>query len=361
LGFRVLDEALFLKAMYVSGRDDPALGANVGVTPSFGSRQGHVASLAEETKLFNGLLGFRAEIAFSSYDGDLHDTAGAARDTAWNAGTAFTLGPLRIDAIYRFIGRNFNSVGLQYLANDRRGPDATILFAAGPVSLQGQLTLLRDNVDEVADRPTTHFATGGVAAAVTVSPSLSLNLSGRISGQDTSGGTPGSPVQDAQTKDVSGGLNWTLGPTSSLNLTLTASDLRSPSNPASDTKGLTLNLGGSFMSERLIFTPTLGLTRSDNPGGAGKSTTVSAFVSGEVFVFSRVLSVLVSGAFNRMEMSVLSLTKTMDAVGGINFYPGRLFGVENLLLTIRGNYRTSDLGGKKLSDSRVLAQADIAF
>jgi hypothetical protein len=361
-GFSLFQEAFTLRAIALTGKDDPALAANVAGSQSLQSRRGNVLALTQETKLFGNALDLKAEFAHSSYDPDLNDESGARADNAWSAGGTLNLGALTLGTIYRSIGRNYNSIGLQFMANDRRGWDSNFLLGLGALSLQGQFTVQHDNIDADPARLTTKARGASLSLNLAASQVIGLSVGYRLTGQTTYQGALETEGQDMATNEVSAGINLTLSPSASLNLALTSSALRSPANPAGDTTGLTLNIGGSFRAgEWLVFMPTFGLTRSETDLSGEVNTTLSAMVSGELFLFPKVLSLLATGSFNRMEMSVLSLTKTMDVVGGINFYLGQLIHVNNLLLTVRGSYRTNEMSGTRINDSRILAQTDFAF
>lgn len=361
-GFTLFQDKFTLRAIALTGKDDPSLAANVAGSQILQSRQGNVLALTQETKLFGNVLDLKAEFAHSSYDQDLTDSLGAKPDNAWSAGGTLSLGPLTLGAIYRSVGHDYNSIGLQFLANDRSGWDSNLLLSLGAVSLQGQFTLQHDNLAEDPGRPTTKARGAMLNFNLAASQAVGITLGYRLTGQTTYQGEFETNGQDMTTNEISAGLNLTLSPSITLNLALTTSALRSPANPSGDTTGLTLNIGGSFRAgEWLTFMPTFGLTRAETDLSGEVTTTFSAMVSGELFLFPKVLSLLVTGSFNRMEMSVLSLSKSVDLLGGINFYLGQLIHVNNLLLTVRGGYRRNDMSGIRTNDSRILAQTDFAF
>ncbi len=361
-GLRLFGEGLSLRAIYVTGRDDPSRAANAAVSSSLQSREGDAWAVMQETSLFRSAVKLRAEFARSRYDGDTGDEAGAAPDTAWSAGASLSLGRLSLNGTYRFIGRTFNSVGLQYLANDRQGVDANLLWSLGPFSLQGQVTAQRDNVESDDERPTTEGLSGNASVNLALGSKLSLTAGLRASDQKSRQGGASDLLQDAATLEYSGGLAWTASSALSLNLTLTRSSLKSETNPTGDIRGMTLNIGGSLRAgEALMISPTFGLTRSESLATGAVDTTLNAFLNGEVFFIPRVLSILLSGSFNRMAQAVVSVSRAVDATGGINFYLGKLIKVNSLLLTVRGSYRRQEYGGQPVTDTRIYGQADIAF
>ena len=74
-GFTLFQDRFTLRAVALTGKDDPSLAANVAGSQILQSRQGNVLALTQETKLFGSALDLKAEFAHSSYDQDLADGA----------------------------------------------------------------------------------------------------------------------------------------------------------------------------------------------------------------------------------------------------------------------------------------------
>ena len=126
MGYKFLRDMISLKAIYLAGKDDPNQGVNVGFSSFVQTRKGSVASLAEETYLFQNRLILTGEVAQSRFDENAQDEEGSKTDLAWKLGGNVSSGVLTTGAIYRRIGGDFNSIGFPYFTNDREGVEANI-------------------------------------------------------------------------------------------------------------------------------------------------------------------------------------------------------------------------------------------
>jgi hypothetical protein len=242
-GVKLFQDMLSLKAVYLDGQDDPSQAANLGVSSTYQTRKGSVFSVSQETRLFKSVLSLKAEYARSSYDADMNDGLGPTPDHAFSLGGGITWGGVALNATYRFIGRTFNSIGLQYMTADRKGVDLSLLASLGPLSFQGQYASQHDNTDAQIDRPTTRGTSGNATLNFALSQTISLTGSYRLLGQDTRQDGVETPFPDSTTHEWSGGFNLALSPAFTVNAMLTGSRLENESNPAGNTNALTLNVG----------------------------------------------------------------------------------------------------------------------
>jgi len=75
--YRFFMDNLQVKALYLSGKDDPGNGSNVGYSDFYQSRKGSVVALTEEMYLFDRSFNLSGEFARSHHDGDLDDELGS--------------------------------------------------------------------------------------------------------------------------------------------------------------------------------------------------------------------------------------------------------------------------------------------
>jgi hypothetical protein len=361
-GIKLFEDVLALKAVYLDGQDDPNQAANLGVSSSYQTRKGNVFSISQETHLFKNVLSLKAEYAHSSYDADLSDGLGPTPDHAYTLGGGITLGGVALNATYRFIGRTFNSVGLQAMTADRKGLDLNLLVAAGPVSFQGQFTTQKDNTDAQIDRPTTRGVTGNATLNLALSQTVSLIGSYRLLVQDTLQEEVEAPLPDSTTHEWSGGFNLALSPSFMVNATLTDSRLVSESDSSMNTSALTLNVGLMLKAgEILTLGPTLGLSRAETAATGETSTILNGFLTAEFFFVPKILSLQCAGSFNRTTAIIMASSRAIDFLGGLNCYLGQLFGLGNCVLGAKGQWTENVTGGQKVRTTRLLAQATLAF
>jgi hypothetical protein len=364
-GYKFFGEALALKAVFVTGKDTPARAANVAMPADFAGysgREGRVVAVTEETRLLRNLFNLKAEFASSRYDADTQDPAGAASDNAYTLGGGLAAGFLNAAVTYRYIGRDFNSIGLPYIAANRRHLEATFGLARGPFSLTGVVRTQRDNVQDDPLAATTRDQGGDLNLSVALSTRAQLMFGYRRGRQTTDPGATSMFSQDSATDELTGTMNVMLGASSSVNVSVVSSTLDSRANPETAGSALTVNLGAALRAgEILSLSPMMGVSRRKDKLTGAALNTYNALAVGEIFVLPRAWSVVLSASYNRADMPAGPANEMLDALAGLNFYFNRLLKVEGLLLGLKGNYRQLDAAGVRTSEWRALAQVDFAF
>ncbi len=364
VGYKFLKDAVSLKAVYLSGKDDPTRGINVSESYfNARGRKGNVFALIEETSLFRNKLTLGAEYARSEFDGDISDSSGSRRDSAWRVGGTFRSGIVQAGAVYRFIGGAFNPIGFQYFANDRRGLEANIGLSKGRFSLSGAFQAQQDNVKDDPERDTTENMNGNLSFMWNVSDKVSLNLGYQRSEQDTSreNATPLFP-QDSTTDQVSGAVMVTFSPSASLNLQLANATASSKSSPQGNNTGLNFNLGGAFrMGSRLCFAPTLGYANAKNKFTGERQLTYNSFLTAEVTIVPEWFTTSVQGGYSRSDNGSMGKSDSLNVSGMLSLLLKKLIKAGTVTLSVRGNYGRTKMTGYSNTISAILAQCDFAF
>jgi hypothetical protein len=364
-GYKFFGEALALKAIFVTGKDTPSRGANVGMPDDFAGyagREGRVVALTEETRLFQNLFNLKAEFANSSYDADTQDPAGATGDNAYTLGGGLAAGFLNAAVTYRYIGRDFNSIGLPYIAGNRRHLEASFGLAHGPFSLSGVVRTQRDNVKDDPLSATTRDQGGDLNLSVALSTRAQLMFGYRRGRQKSDPGLSSAFSQDSATDELTGTMNVMLGTSSSVNLSVISSSLDSRASPEMAGSALTVNLGAALRAgEILSLSPMMGVSLKKDKLTGATLNTYNGLAVGELFVLPRAWSMFFSASFNRADLSGGSTNDMLDLLAGLNFYFNRLIKVEGLLLAFKGNYRQLEAAGVRTTEWRALAQVDFAF
>jgi len=361
-GYKLFSDALGLKAVYVAGKDNPRQGLNVGVPSAFTPRMGDVAALIEETHLFKQSLNLRAEFASSRYDGDLGDESGRATDMAYQVAGDVRVGGLTAGARYRYIGRDFNSVGLAYLANDQKGWESSLSFITGVISLQGMYSREQDNVKNDPNRATTKSQNSQIACTLNLSSKLTLNGGYRRNDQASFLGGLAAQLQDGLTNEVSGGASWMPSPSASMNGTVVDSKITSKNNPGLNTQALTVNAGGCFRAgEVFIVSPSVSWSRSVFPSLGTTAYSGNGNLTLELWLMRQVFSLAFYGTGSRADTPGAGLSRMLDLTAALSFQLGNLIKFRTITLALRGNYNRQDLAGKKITDTRVYLQGDLAL
>jgi hypothetical protein len=361
-GYKFLKDKLTLKAVYLAGKDDPNQGANVGFSEYFEARKGNVFALMQESNLFQDRLNIKAEFGRTSYDGNLSDDEEAVSGTAFNIGGNFSQGAINLGTNYRYVGKDFNSIGFQSFTNDRESYDANMGIVYKKVNLSASFTAEHDNVKNDPTGLTTNNKNGIVNLSLGLSDNVSLDLGYNRNKQKTFQGDVEMSLQDSLTNEYKSGLNFTLSPSANLSLSLTNSYLSSVSDPTNDMSTVAFNLTGSFRAGKILsLNPTFGYTKADKKNVSGDSQTVSSFLSGEVIIIPQLLSFFFSSSFNRMEMSALDVTKTIEFGGGLNLKLDQLIKIGSLTFILKGNYNRTKISDILESNYSLLLQMDFSF
>jgi hypothetical protein len=364
-GYRILGQALFLKALFITGKDIPTQGVNIGLPedlPGAGGRQGQVLAVVEESRLWADRLSFKAEFARCRYDADLDDQSEPVAGNAFLVSTGLSSGILTAGLNYRFVDRNFNSIGLQALANDRSSWEAMLGLSRGIFSLTGSFVGQRDNVSNDPQSATTSNLDGSLSLSLAVTPQAQIVLGARLGKQATDPGSGGAFAQDSATSEFSGSLNLMIGLSSSINLAVASSRLASQAAPETDGSTLTLNLGGSLQAgEWLNLCPSLGFSQRREKLTGRRFDTFNALTVGELFFMPKAWSMFLSASFSRADVPDGLASTTLDLTGGLNLYLNQFIKVEGLLLSLKGNYQFMDMVGMETTDWKALAQCDVSF
>jgi hypothetical protein len=366
-GYRILGDALYLKALFITGRDSPSQAVNAVIpeeVPGAGGRQGQVLAVTEESRLWSNLLTLKGEFARSRYDADLDDPAGPIWGNAFTLGTGLASGVLTAGLTYRYVDRDFNSIGLQYLANNRSGLEATVGLTRDIFNLTGSLVTQRDNVADDPTSATTSNFDGSLNMSLAVTPKAQIVLGYHAGCQKTEPGSSPTLPQDSVTDEYSGSFNLMVGESSSFNLTVTSSCLHSQASPETEGSALTLNLGGSLRAgEWLSLSPTLGVSTRMETFTGHRSDTLSAMAVSEVFFLPQVCSMFFTGSYSLSSLPGMGgmPSQTLDLNGGLNIYLNRLVKVEGLLLSLKGNFGSNEAQGVRTTNWRALAQCDLSF
>ncbi|MBN1222844.1 MAG: hypothetical protein JXB23_06315 [Candidatus Aminicenantes bacterium] len=364
VGYKLFNDVLSMKAVYIAGKDDPSRGVNVGSADFFKKREGNVVSVIEEANLWQNRVNLTAEFAHSNYDEDLDDQAGTKSDNAWKIGGNFNYGRLTLGANYSYVGADFNSIGYQYFTNDRKGLQTNIGYSFGNFSIMGGYNFSRDNLDNDASQYTTENQDGNLGFQWNISSKLSFNVGYRRSKQDTSGGNSEWEAfnQDSLANEFSGNLNVFLSQSVSLNFSAVNSRLSSQNNPAADSSNMTLNLGGSFRAgQTFSLSPSLGYSQMKNLFTNEITHNYNTFLISEIFFWPETLSTTLSGSFSRMDGGAANRSDSYNVSGDINFYLSKVLHLGNMVLSLRGLYNKTDMPGFSNSTYSILAKFDFAF
>lgn len=366
LGSRFWKDRLSFKVVYVAGKDDPSLGSNVGVMWGGMARQGRVLAFLPIISLFSNKVTLGGEYAESRYDGNLEDDQDALRGTAWRLSGSALLGSFNLSANFRRISPQFNPIGFSYFANDRKIYDANLGLNLGRVNLSGSYLEARDNVDDKPNLTTTKNRNANLNLIWTLSNPFSFNFNLKYDSQDSSiiEGEVFSP-QDSQGLQLSGALNWILGRTGNITLSLTNARLSSASNPQLDNRNLTANLSGAFrIGNWLTLMPTLGYSGINMPAQDERQKMLNSFLLAEVWFIPQIVSVSFNGSYSQTEAGSPGISRFLNLEGNLNLNVQKWvpwIQVSSLVLSLRSSYNRSEMQGYIRDYTAWFGQLDLSF
>lgn len=367
LGYSFFDEKLSLKAVYLAGRDDPGEGKNVAGS-FLETKEGEVFSLVPELKLFQDKLHLRGELAQSRFDDNLEDEEGKKEDTAWSVGSTLSYPLFTLGGTYRYIGKDFNSVGNQFYSlftNDRKGYDAWLQIPLGRIGLDLTYKNEEDNVDDDPTYLTSYDENESATLFWDVSDRASLILGYGQNRQETFTDENKEVLfQDSFTKDTWVGLNFFLSPGVSVNVSLTDSYLSSTIDPSRNTSTLTANLGGSLgLGKILSLSPNLSYTTSRVEVSGIETKMYSSFLSGELAIIPELLSISTTGSFTRNEQSLENITTDYTNISAsLNWYlKWRLLGLDSAVLSLRWDSEETKSEASLDKSERFMLESSFSF
>ncbi len=363
VGYRLFQNAVNLKAVYLNGRTDPSRGVNVGSSDFYTKSKGSVFALVEETYLFENRLNLGGEIARSDSDFNLDDNEGSQQGTAWKVMGSFAYGVFNLSGTYNYVDRNFNSIGYQYFTNDRQSHGVNLGLNWSKINVTGGYMSARDNVADDPSRYTTSNDNANVNLMWNPLTWLSINLGYQRDQQNTAMESGFDPfIQDSITDQFSGSFFFNVSPFVQFNLSATNADLNSENNPQYANTNLTLNLGGNFRyREWITLIPNLGYSENENKFMQEKMQIYNAFLTTELIFIPSLLSASVSGGYSQTEMRSYGTSSNINATLSLNSYLDSLIKVGQLILALRGNYSSMESPGFSDSFLTLGIQADFSF
>jgi hypothetical protein len=362
-GYCLFQNAVNLKAVYLSGKTDPSRAVNVGSADFYTKSKGSVFALVEETYLFENRLSLGGEIARSDYDHNVDDSEGSQQGTAWKVMGSFAYGVFNLSGNYNYVDRNFNSIGYQYFTNDRQSHGVNLGLNWNKINVAGGYMASRDNVVDDPSRYTTSNDNANVSLMWNPLAWLSINLGYQRDAQNTAMESGYDPfIQDSVTDQFSGSFYFNVSPFVQFNLSATNADLSSENNPQYANTNLTLNLGGNFRyKDWLALIPNLGFSENENKFVQEKMQTYNAFLTTELTFIPQLLSASVSGGYSQTEMSSSGTSSNINATLSLNSYLDSLIKVGQLILALRGNYSSTEMPGFSDSFLTIGIQTDFSF
>ncbi|MGB9006864.1 MAG: hypothetical protein WCB96_14160 [Candidatus Aminicenantales bacterium] len=362
-GFSLFQGGLNLKAIFITGKDDPFKAGNGGFWPLAAPRQGNVLAVAEESSLFSGRFRLNAEFASSRYDKDTQDAEGAISDSAWRISAGYRTDKFEIGGGYRRLGPDFNSIAQPFFTADRAGMNASAALTLESFRLSARFANERNNVGDDPNVSTSRNTTGGADLGISIGRSADLQV-----GYDRTWQKAGPDQfflgnEELLKSGLRGSLVINPSPSTGLTFSAQLENVTCKQAPEKDGRSFGLNFGASFRAgERFTFNPALSYNLYDNVSTGEKTHSQGVFASGNLYLVPAFVSLSFTGSYNRAALPGGDVTQTTAFEGGLNLERRGLGGFATIILSIGGSFVKNVGGGvSSPADTRIFVKADIAL
>lgn len=361
-GFSLADKLFSFKTVFLSGKDDPALGINNASAIWMKPREGTVFSFLPELRMLNGAFHLSSEIALSRIDRDTTDSLAALNGLAWRVNGKVTAAGLDVDGYFRRVDKDFDTIGQPFLSADRQGFGLSAAYLLGKIRLSAAY---RDektagSVDPLEVLSRDRRIEAGVSVALGGQSSLQVGYN--HAAQEATQNNQILPEGALSRDGVNAALDVRLSPAAAFRIDGQWDAITSDAAPDKEGQTLSIGGGGSFGDGRVLsLGPGVRFTRVRNPQTQEETKVFNAFVNGRLAVVPDWLSVNAACSYNDISLpgGVTSSVWMID--GGLSLESGRLLGSRRLGLSLRGSLTSGTQGGTSQSDYRLYLRFELAI
>jgi len=295
----LFEDRLKLKTIYVDGGEE---GSSFGIYTDGGLREGDVLGVVAQAQLLEGRLSIDGEYDIAEFDGDTSDKFGSETDRAWNVRASGYLDSFNYQALYEYVGPDYEVVGNQNLQRDLEGFNVMAGMNRDVHAINLSVARYEDNVDEDDLFPQVVSSMASIDYSLAKFPTLPMGLNYQKSILDTSMVPEfGFPLK-THTDVVGARINylldkWNFG----FNVSYSKQDDKTPFDY--DSSAQMYNLAPVYYSECFTFAPNLAFNRSTNETTDVDTDTYTITLDVRGSLFQQAVSYELAGTFNRMEMS----------------------------------------------------------
>lgn len=230
------------------------------------------------------------------------------------------------------------------------------------LSLDAALFLEQTNVADEPDLPTSRQTTGRINLNWLISPATSLQVAFQRSQQSAWQNHSQLLSGDLLNGGFSAALNFTIGPSSQLNVQTQFDRVAESTSSGQRADALRLNLSGAFaLGPRFHINPFLGFSRMTDRMNGQHELLTNAYVSGEWFFILPRLSLSFAGSFNGSQLPGQGTSHLLNLDSGVNWYAFKLLAGGTLVISLRTLFVDGRVQGIDQSDFKVFVKADVAL
>jgi len=338
----LFSDRLHFRTIYVKGGEE---GSSLGISTTPNKKRGSVLGFLLMSNFFDNKLVTEAEIDTSRFDQDTSDEFLPKRDKAYRVKVSGTIKDYNYEALYEYIGRDYEVIGNPGLSKDKQG----YAFKAGGTLFKIHLLNLsfsqyHDNVRGDDLYPKTYTTQATIDYTFSKFENLPISLSYQRSMLKAKDKPIDTPPTSTDTDTVTGKVNYKKGPWD-LGFSASYSFQNDKTDVDNDTTTVTYSFTPTFTLDFLSICPSFSFNRSlIHPTGVHTNTyTTSLDLKGDLF--RKRLSYGLGGTYTVLRSSD-GLSKQYTQSANFNLFYllfKDLWGFLNPSVGIRGLYnRTND-------------------
>ncbi len=332
-----LSDKLSLRAIYIRGGEkSPSYFGTWGIG---GGRRGEVFGTVVRANLIGEKLTAETEVDFSRFDPDTKDEFPSEADRAYRVRLGGYAGMFSYEAVYEYMGPEYEVIGNQGLQKDREGFTIRTGMSLKGHSLNLSFSRYNDNVEDDELYPRTYTYQGTVNYTLNMIQNLSVGINYQKSVIDSTHEPPFTNPVRVDTDTVSGMASYTTG-AFNIGLQISHSIRNDRTDDSNDTITTTYTLTPAYLTDKLSVSPNISFNRTEYKltGVRTDTFTVSLDLRGDLL--KRKITYEFGGTYNN--------TKSNDGTMDQSSYNAsfrvayclkeRLLGLQRPSLGIRGTY-----------------------
>ena len=259
-GARLLDRKVEFRTIYVSGGEQ---GSSFGISTVPATKRGDVLGFLLNTDLLENKLKTEFEVDFSKFDPDVTDEFGSKSDKAYKLKAGGFLGQYNYEAMYEYVGKNYEVVGNMGIPKDREGVTLRGGGAFGMHNVNLTLSRYNDNVrnDELFPRIVNYQ--GNMDYSFNGIQSLPMGINYQKSVQESTKEPAGANPLKIDTDTITGRVNYSAG-VFGIGAQTAYSLMNDKTDTNNDTRTVTYTLTPSYNTPAVSTNLNLMLNRSKN-------------------------------------------------------------------------------------------------
>lgn len=299
-GYSLLSDNLKLRAIYVTGTE---ASNSFGIYDTqTGEREGDVLGFVVQYQMLEGKLNLEGEYDISDFDTDNTDEFSSASDKAWSLRAGGYTGSYNYQAVYEYVGSEYQVIGTPGLQSDREGFTLMGGMQKTVHSLNLSASRYEDNVDESALFPQVVTTTAAADYSFNRFPNLPMGLSYQRSIMEANKVPEKGLPFETETDMYGARISYITGPWN-FGFNANYSTQNDKTETDYDTSAQSYTFSPTYYAEAISVSPSLSFNRSSDETSDVDTDTLTATLDLRGNLYQGKVTYEFSGTFNRMKAS----------------------------------------------------------